>query len=165
MKKTIGQSYTLQIMVLFILIFAGFLCIYINFTKTFKMKNEILNIIENKQGLTSVPINMSGSLDIINSYANENGYSVKSVFSGTGSDGWYGLDLKPGGIPSIEKAVKGTSYNICIKKTSGYDNKNSKKAYYNVQLFFKLDLPGLRDLFVYTVDGETVEIDRPLDGF
>lgn len=52
MRNSMGMTWTFQIMLIFILIFASFLAIYINFNKAFKMKNEVINIIERNEGIS-----------------------------------------------------------------------------------------------------------------
>lgn len=52
MKETVGLSFTLQVMLIFIMIIVGYLAFSINYTKTIYVKNAVLNALEeagNKQ--------------------------------------------------------------------------------------------------------------------
>lgn len=53
MKEAIGGSYIFQIVIIFIALFSGFLVYSISYTKAFRVKNEIINLIENNLGYTT----------------------------------------------------------------------------------------------------------------
>lgn len=162
MRDSIGTTWTFQIMLLFILLFSSFLAIYINFSKAFKMKNEVINIIERKEGITDGGRSGYGSIQLIANYLSGNAYA------GTGycpeTDGWYGArSINGTGSSDIEEAVLGQKYYYCVRKVIGYDEKNFEKAYYEVVVFFKFDLPVMGNVYNFSVEGETIDIDFSAD--
>lgn len=46
MKESVGLSFTLQVMLIFIMIIVGYLSFSINYTKTIYIKNAVLNALE-----------------------------------------------------------------------------------------------------------------------
>ena len=109
MKNAISNVWLLGLVALFIFIFAGYLAITLNYTKTFKVKNEVLTIIEKQKGLydhqgTSRQSIIGGgtvtadvgSLQIVSLYLYGSGYKAKGacdIVSATNSGGekWYGV--------------------------------------------------------------------------
>lgn len=123
-----------------------------------------------------------GTLQTLNAYLYGMGYKVKSVCPsneqhGTKNVVWYGIkDLKVGDWNNFsgvaEKAVAGKKYYYCVSKYySVYcENgkavnvkKNMNAAYYKVQIFYKMDLPVLGDIFTFKIDGTTADIYYPID--
>lgn len=51
MKDAISGAMSLQIIVIFMLIVNGYLAFSVNYTKAFRVKNEIISIIEKNEGL------------------------------------------------------------------------------------------------------------------
>ena len=49
MKEAIGGSWLMQIVIFFVLLFAAFLCFAINYTRAFKVKNELIKTIQRYQ--------------------------------------------------------------------------------------------------------------------
>ncbi len=55
MKDAFGGAFMLKIMIIFFVIFISFMTVAINFAKTFRIKNNVINIIE-RNDVTSVEI-------------------------------------------------------------------------------------------------------------
>ena len=68
MRQAIGTTWIMQLVIIFMLIFVAFLALTINYTKAFKIKNELVTIIEKYEGLNYGTSNQSGSIDLINNY-------------------------------------------------------------------------------------------------
>ena len=51
MREVSGSTWVFQLMIIFILIFACFLCLVINYSKAYRVKNEVLSIIEKYEGM------------------------------------------------------------------------------------------------------------------
>ena len=52
MREAIGGTWLTGLVITFIVLFSGFLAYSINYTKAFRVKNEIINIIEKNEGYT-----------------------------------------------------------------------------------------------------------------
>ena len=50
MKDAMGGTWLTGLVIIFIALFAGFLAYSISYTKAFRTKNEIINIIEKNEG-------------------------------------------------------------------------------------------------------------------
>ena len=68
MKESVGALGLTNIVIVFILLFSGYLCISVNQTKAYNVKNEMLNIIHKHNGLDS------SILEEIREYMNTVGY-------------------------------------------------------------------------------------------
>ena len=53
MRESIGGTWLLGFVVLFIVLFSAYLAYSINYTKAFKTKNYIINTIEENEGYTT----------------------------------------------------------------------------------------------------------------
>ena len=52
MRDAIGGVFTLQIILVFVLLINGYMAYSVNYTRAFRVKNEIINIVEQKEGFT-----------------------------------------------------------------------------------------------------------------
>lgn len=175
MRESIGSTYLFMMVFVFILLFSGYLAVTISYSITFKVKNEVTSIIERKKGVylggepktipsvlnthTSV-YNGAGSLEIISMYLYGSGYKTKGTCPNYDTAHWWGvtdLGVKKGTIrvsPVFEHAKSGGKYSYCFKM----NNDDGTKIYYDLKLFYKIDLPVIGDLYTFSVDGVTDDI-------
>lgn len=145
MRQTIGGTWLLQLMILFILLFVGFIVLTLNYSRTVKIKNELINMIEKYEGLNDA------SIELVNNYLLYNGYDVEGVCVNKGEPemGVYGsLDLNG---TRLEQAREGEKYYYCIKKYQGANTTN----YYQITIFYKFNLPIIGDTSSFTIKGST----------
>jgi len=153
MRQAIGSTWILQLVILFMLIFVGFLALSINYTKAFKIKNELISIVEKYEGLSS---GNDGSIMIINNYLKYNNYGVL----GYCEENEYGVsDLNS---EHIELSETGTKYYYCVRKENTGVAGLYERARYNIRIFFHFSLPVLGDLFTFSSDGSTININYPV---
>lgn len=154
MREAIGGTWLTQLVIIFMLIFVAFLALSLNYTKAFKVKNELLTIIEKYEGATDTS---NGSIAVINGYLKANNYgTVKGC--PTGGYGVPSLDT-----PTIKKAEKGQKYYYCISKVKSPTKNNPNKVFYKLNIFFYFNLPVIGDIFKFDVSGTTNDIARPAD--
>ncbi len=146
MREAIGGSWLLGFVVLFIVLFSGYLAVSINYSKAFKVKNQIINIVEQGEGFTrtmndpasieasTLKTDKSTEAQIIVTLK-EAGYFTTTEFSCNDKQG----DDYPGGY--------------CLKKIKG-NNGN----YYKITTFIKFDLPMIDVSIKIPVSGETKTI-------
>lgn len=192
MKESIGNVWLFSIVLVFILIFAAYLTVTLNYSKAFKLKNEVLTIIEKKKGISdktdfdTVPsvtdpgsgdvIVPESALGVINAFLEASAYRAKGNCRDL--DGvWYGVkELKyakhAGDHVNYgeELAKNEEKYYYCFSKklryisctnfSDGSPNSSLKRQayYYDVLLFYKLDLPVFGDMFTFNVEGTTADI-------
>ena len=147
MRESIGGAWILGIVMTFIVLFASFLAISINYSKAFKVKNNVVDLIEKNEGMTNQTV------DDIYGYLRSQGYILKGRCSG----GYKGFDM--GG-----ESTNPNESLYCVKKEKVNDTALNK-AYYSVEVFFRLDLPIFGDIFTFKVSGETMSIYFAEDDF
>lgn len=162
MKESIGGISLFQIVVAFILLFTAIMCLTINHSKAFAVKDEIINIIEDSITSSNSNMGVSGTnsfqvngtlnketIDAVLKRLAEIGYQS----TGDCPDGWDGYNAN--GDISNKSAL------FCIKKEDVAEtykkevedlckSSNCKVAgvddypfmyYYKVRLFYALDIP------------------------
>lgn len=155
MREAIGGTWITQLVIIFMLIFVAFLALSLNYSKAFQMKNEMLTMIEKREGLTT---GSNGSIALINNYLTYNGYHVKKSCK----IGTYGVsDLKGTTIERV--ANNGKNYYYCVEKIQSPSSKYKNKVYYKVEMFFYFNLPVIGDIFKFTINGTTNDILIPAD--
>ena len=165
MRETIASTWVYQLVIVFILLFVGFLVLSITYTKNYKNKNEMISIIEKYEGVND------DSIKIINNYLAYNNYRAKGKCDA--SKNWLGsTDLKSN---VLEKVKNDTKYYYCIRKEysankgsgNGQTSKSGKKSkkYYQIKTFFKFNLPILGDFATFSIDGTTNDIFNVYDIF
>ena len=73
MRESIGGTWLTQLIIVFMLIFVAFLALSLNYAKAFKTKNELITMIEKREGLTGGD---DGSISLINNFLSKNGYFI-----------------------------------------------------------------------------------------
>lgn len=158
MKEAVGGGWLFTIVIIMVVLFASFISISTNYSRSYKVKDEIISSVQRNHG-----VNVN-SLTQINSYLNEVGYRSTGVCPKDG-EAWLGFSY----TDNEHDVSNSHGANYCIKKhTITYRYKNSagqcvsngavghpESAYYSVMTFFKLDMPVIRELFHLRVEGET----------
>jgi len=151
MREAIGGTWLFGLVLTFIVFFASFLAVSINYSKAFKVKNDIVDLISKYEG------NNCNAREKISNYLSQTGYLVLN--SCDGDDGYtyigYRLEGNPVGI--------GNKAYYCISTDSTDDTTVVDKNFYRVKIFFKIDLPIVGDLFTFPIKGETESIPFPKD--
>ncbi len=145
MRHTIGGTWLLQLMIVFILLFVGFIILTINYSRTVKIKNELIDMVEKYEGINSE------SIELVNNYLKYTSYNVVGVCvpEDTEETGVYGAkDLNS---DELEPAKEQEKYYYCIKKYNGANTSN----YYQITVFYKFNLPVIGDTSSFTIKGTT----------
>ena len=145
MRQTIGGTWLLQLMILFILLFVGFIVLTLNYSRTVRIKSEMIDMFEKYEGLNE------SSIELVNNYLVYTGYDVEGVCVSDEDDetGVYGArDLSS---TSLEPARRGVDYYYCVKKYRGANTTN----YYQITIFYKFNLPIIGDTSSFTIKGST----------
>ncbi|MBE6153577.1 MAG: hypothetical protein E7166_05075 [Firmicutes bacterium] len=146
MREAIGGTFLFNIMIVFIFFFTAFLAIAINYSQAFRIKNQVINYIEQYEGMNETSeeeiieyINSSGYYRNVDCSCDNNDYVCLGNNDNTGSNVHLSSD-------SSRKA-KG----LCIKKLS---NSNGD-TYYRVTTFVSFNLPIVGEFLKLPVKGET----------
>ncbi len=144
MREAIGGNWLFQIVIVFVLLFTGFMCLTINHTKAFNVKNTIIKTIEREQGLDLGNTKDDEGIKQIISYLQETGYRT----TGKCPDGWVGIDRDGNSVANNPA--------FCIKEsTFGNGELATISNYYSIIVFYQLDLPIFNEVFNFKVTGDT----------
>ena len=148
MREAIGGAWIIGIVMGFIVIFSGYLAISVNYTKAFKVKNRIINIIEESEGFTeSVE---ASSWNINNIRKKKLLETEDKVVLYLDSIGYrYTLPESECTSRDIDNKMFDSSY--CIKKICA----SGGGAYYKVTTFIKFEIPIIYANFTVPITGET----------
>ncbi len=169
MKEAIGGVSIFQIAILFILVFAGIMCLTINHSKAFSVKDEIINIIQNdkfashKEG-DSYVLNEDVALKIAEEM-NLAGYRVTGKcpddFQGYNREGAlangnasYCIRINDVAKTFNDSATEQCKNNKCEVKKSKFP----AMVYYDVILFYQLDIPIINNVMNFKIYGTTKTI-------
>lgn len=164
MKEAIGGTWIYLIVLIFITVFTCFVSVTTNYSRCYRIKDEIITTIEQYHGVNE------NTIKKINSYLKGIGYSATGNCPDDGTC-WFKFstssDSGPGGY--------GSNTNYCISKTDVVSTNSSgiangpighpESAYYRVTVFFRLDWPIFRQVFNIKITGETAIIFMPRNEF
>ncbi len=141
MKESIGGTWLFGIVILFILLFTAIMCFTINQSKAFAVKSDIIDYIEHDGGLAINGDKVdAGIVEIIKSA----GYFT----AGSCEEGYSGFNRQ--GMKSSVNPV------ICIREIAA--NSETQGCYYEIVVFYRLDLPVIESAFNFKVKGKTREL-------
>ena len=149
MREAIGGTWLFGLVITFIVFFASFLAVSINYSKAFNVKNNVVDLIGKYEG------NNCNARNKIASYLKDTGYLVASNCTSDDAYTYQGYDLN--GNPVTEKAY------YCISEDSTDSSTVIDKNFYRVVIFFRIDLPMVGDLFTFKIKGETESVYFPKD--
>lgn len=150
MRETVGHTFIIKVVVALTLLFSAFLVVAINYNKVFRLKNQVVSIIEKYEGVESG----SYSLKVINNYLSTNNYKTMSKCP----SGYMGTSTYGG---TLEIANANKNYYYCVKKDVVYVKKvktTEKKYIYNIILFYRLSIPLFGDMTTFEIKGQTKTI-------
>ena len=145
MREAIGGTAIFQIVIFFILLFTGFMCLSINHSKAFNVKNMIINTLERKE-----------KIDLSNT---ENDEAIKEIVSYLKKHSYRTTGICPEDYTGINREGKVDYRNsdFCVKQENVAKNSAEfpEMNYYRIVVFYQLDLPIFRSLFEFKVSGDT----------
>ena len=135
MKEAIGNSYIFSIIITFISIVFLILIGSLSYSKAFKIKNHIIEIIETNEGYDDATVGAE-----IDNYLKSVGYIVTKSQN-------RGQCPKVDGVTSINSRK---NYDYCI-----YRFNTVKGPYYHVTVFISFEIPIVSSYLRIPVSGET----------
>ena len=130
MRDAFGGTFMMYVFIIFLTVYCVFIAIAFNYARAFRVKNKVIDIIEQNEGIADFS-NTSGVLGEINEYLANANYRVSGIT--TNSSVCSGYDKVD------------TDRGYCIDEISGTNG-----TYYKVQTFVKLEIPFL-EWFSYTI--------------
>ena len=146
MREWIGGAWLVGIVITFVVLFTSYLALSVNYSKAFKVKNEIISLIEENEGLTDK------TQEKIVKYLNSTGYYVYGPCGKIDED--YLDGAVNGKLTGYEKQGNADKYKYCVYERS-VEGDTLNRKYYRVTVFFKFDIPILDNMFTFPVTGES----------
>ena len=151
MRESIGGAWLISFVVLFIVLFTSFLAVMINYTKAFKVKNQIINLIEEHEGFTKSDL-------IEDSFAGTSLDELKSKNT-TQTDAYLLLKSQAYNFENIKNcSVDQGEYQVggyCVKKICVGLGQNTRAKYYKVTTFINFEIPIISININIPISGET----------
>lgn len=150
MRKAVGSYILFVIVIFFVVLFSGYICISINKAKAFNTKNEIVKAVERY-----APDIEPGSLGLKD---NDFTLDIQRIMKEAG----YRNDGKCGDGDNVQGYTK-DGYRcsdgkcaFCIETTTVNSNGSGLSgSYYKITTFYHLDLPIISSVFNLKTTGET----------
>ena len=144
MNEAIGNSFVLGVVLFFVAVFGVFFATSTAYTKAFKVKNKIVELIEKYDDILGVDAATGTKLDgnleqEINTILGEIGYRVSTGVN-------YNCPVRNG----QDALYKGTNYAYCI-----YKYQTVKGYYYGVATYMYFQIPVIGVELKFPVYGET----------
>lgn len=154
MRDAFGGAFSIKLMLVFLMLYIAFICVALNYARAFRVKNRIINIIEQAEGYCGS--NTTETDTKINNYLNSTGYyvsynDVKNVVGKDGSSSYNCLN-------NFE-SNQGRGY--CIyNKASASNASCTDQAIYSVETYMIFKLPIINIKFPIVIKGETRPVER-----
>jgi len=157
MRESIGSTWLTGIIITFIAIFSGFLAYSISYTKAFRVENQIINIIEQKEGFSEFK---SSNSNVVIRNASEADLKADSsaegeIFKYVKALGYNYTMFDNGSNPCKEGKLKDGGY--CLVKYC-YKNGDTVKTHYKVTTYISLSIPVINVGINIPISGETKSI-------
>ncbi len=151
MKEAIGGGWLLGFVIVFVVLFSGYLAASINYTKAFKIKNKIINLIETNEGFIE-------SLNDLNSLTEDELEADESteakIFMALKEIGYYTSSE----VNCSESGVKPCSEGGYCPKEGGYclmKISTDSGNYYKIKTFILFNLDLINFSIQIPIKGET----------
>lgn len=140
MRDAVGGTFMINVLLVFLAVYIAFIAVALNYAKAFRVKNRIIDIIEQNEGISDyTDVGSNSVLGEINTYLKSVSYYVKLEGN---KNSKYGVCFDEG---------------YCIEEPTG-NSKYGKDTYYKVTTFIKLDFPMFNLSFTIPITGETRKI-------
>lgn len=145
MREAFGEAFTIKLMLIFLAIYIAFIAVALNYAKAFRVKNRIIDIIEQNEGIDSYDDTKEGSvIGDINSYLNTVSYYVNLA------------NIKNNNTENINCYDRG----YCIEETPAQVTGGITSKYYKVTTYININFPFFKLNFNIPITGETRKIER-----
>ena len=145
MREAFGGAFTIKLMLIFLAIYIAFIAVALNYAKAFRVKNKIIDIIEQNEGIDSYDDTKEGSvIGNINSYLNTVGYYVNLA------------NIKNNNTENINCYDRC----YCIEETTAPVTDGITSKYYKVTTYININFPFFKLNFNIPITGETRKIER-----
>ncbi|MGM9875634.1 MAG: hypothetical protein ACI310_00160 [Bacilli bacterium] len=148
MREAFGGAFMIKLMLIFLAIYIAFIAVALNYAKAFRVKNKIIDIIEQNEGIKQsdyIDTKEGSVIGDINTYLNSVSYYVNLT-----------------NIPANNNNNTLHCYKngYCIEEYTGPVNDGVTSKYYKVTTYININFPFFNLNFNIPITGETRKIER-----
>lgn len=148
MRDAFGGTFMIKLMLTFLAVYIAFIAVALNYAKAFRVKNKIIDIIEQNEGMEESDFdnisgaNNSGVTGLINGYLGDISYFVN--------------------LDEDDKKGRGVCFDkgFCIHEFEPTYEVELDTKYYKVTTFVRIEFPFFGLDFNIPIQGETRKIER-----
>lgn len=143
MRESFGGAFMIKLILIFIVVYISFMAVAINYAKAFRVKNNVINLLEQNQ------FKLGDEITFIDKYLDSvpyNFYDNRSV-----QDNCNNVTF---GSTDNEKKTVLTLNGACIVKM-GDEDENSRDYYYKVTTYISIEFPFFNIYMTFPISGET----------
>lgn len=146
MRESVGGTFMIYLFLIFLAIYITFVAVAFNYARAFRVKNKVIDIIEQNEGMEDTDFNNLSGTNTLGVVGKINDY-LKKVS--------YNVELTSG-----NQEGRGVCFDLgyCIDVVD--DDVSVSGKYYKVTTFVKLEIPFINFGFTIPVKGETRKIER-----
>ena len=152
MREAFGGTWILGFVVLFIVLFSGYLAVSVNYTKAFKVKNRIINIIEENEGYSESNYTSSVMESMSTDDLKASSQTEDKIYAFLKEIGYRTTEISESRCPN--DANGNSTYQdggYCVETLSN----DQGYRYYKVTTFIKLEIPIVWFNITIPITGET----------
>ena len=157
MRDAVGGTFMIRVFLIFLATYIVFIGIALNYAKAFSVKNKVIDIIEQNEGISS--FTSDDTLDQIGTYLNNMHYGSNFGDNIDDSKCYTSVSntYEKENIYYINNASHGKGYCIAVNT---FDDGKYTSEYYQVVTFVNIYIPLVELNYLIPVKGETRKIER-----
>ncbi len=158
MREAIGGAFTLEVIIVFMILVNSYLAFSVNYTRAFRVKNAVIDLIENYEGFPN-----NADLSCTSNKGTDD-FSGK-LCAIVRRYGYNSAEYAKGDCQGLKVPEGITNLGLCViphVNTRGDEelNKAYQGVYYTVYSYINIDLPILRDILpfmpnLFRITGDT----------
>ncbi len=142
MKEAVGNTAVFQWAIFFMFFLLIFLIISMMYSRSFKVRNEVITIIEHNHGFTPEARTQ------INNFLTQTGYRRVEYYAARGRDLDESCNRRISGDPNWTRVDTGQDFFYCLYR-------GTNQEIYRVEVYLHIDLPMIGEFLSFPVRGET----------
>lgn len=147
MRESFGGAFMIKLVLVFIVLYISFMAIAVNYAKTFRVKNNVINMLEQNQ------FQLNDEFGIIDDYLWKVPYNVNDG----STDNSIPSHCNNVGFGNRVSNTILTTNGVCIEQELPKNN-TSNSFYYKVTAYISIKLPLFKISMIIPISGETKTI-------